>query len=125
MTEFVTKNGVRISRSLHAAAMRFLGHGVDNSWRGSAHSEDQDKIERQWERTKTRFFERIAKLEKDNADLLVQNQRLQDHVDTHHKYFEELHELARAQKDKCQSGDERRFVLRVFGLTHPNTGERG
>lgn len=126
MTEFVTKNGVRLSRSLHAAAMRFLGHGVDNSWKGSAHPEDQDKIERQWDRTKTRFFERIAKLEQDNADLLAQNQRLQDHVDTHHRYFEEIH--AKATKDyemKKGCGEDYEFSYEVMMLTHPNAGERG
>lgn len=63
-------------------------------------------------------------------DLLAQNQRLQDHVDTHHKYFEELHELA---KDAHLGMDSMRydvfnwseFAKRVFDLTHPNAGERG
>lgn len=124
MTEFVTKNGVRLSCSLHAAAMRFLGHGVDNSWKGSAHPEDRDKIERQWDRTKTLFFGRIAKLEQDNADLLIQNERLQDHVNTHHKYFEKLYETAVKFREKggMTPNDFADFVI---SQTHPNSGERG
>lgn len=59
-------------------------------------------------------------------DLKTQNERLADHVETHHRYFEELHELAgKALKQGGFGPGYNGFARRVYQLTHPNAGERG
>jgi molecular chaperone GrpE (heat shock protein) len=51
------------------------------------------------------------------AELKAQNARLIDHVETHHRYFEALHERS------IQEAGE--FAAFVFGMTHPDPMLRG